>query len=180
MPWKNGQGSTTEIAVCPEGAGLDDFDWRVSMATVRADGPFSLFAGIDRTLSVLQGDGIRLSLEEQPAVELTAASESFWFSGDVRAVATLLGGGITDLNVMSRRDGPKHRVQRVGVDGAAQVETTAPTVLLFCKSGRLEIETSDGPVRLDPHDALLAEAVQPARWRLTGSVGSTVFSIEFF
>ena len=30
MPWKNGGGETTEIAVSPPGAGLDDFDWRVA------------------------------------------------------------------------------------------------------------------------------------------------------
>ncbi len=40
MPWKNGGGSTTEIAVFPIDSGLDAFDWRVSMATVAADGPF--------------------------------------------------------------------------------------------------------------------------------------------
>jgi uncharacterized protein len=57
MPWKNGGGETAEIAVFPEGATLDDFDWRISMATVSADGPFSLFPGVDRTLSVLEGDG---------------------------------------------------------------------------------------------------------------------------
>ncbi|MDP1908248.1 MAG: HutD family protein, partial [Hyphomicrobium sp.] len=32
MPWKNGGGETTEIAISPEGAALDSFDWRVSMA----------------------------------------------------------------------------------------------------------------------------------------------------
>ena len=50
MPWKNGGGTTTEVAVSPEGAGLDHFDWRISMARVEQDGPFSTFPGIDRTL----------------------------------------------------------------------------------------------------------------------------------
>src|SRR3546814_10305481 len=52
MPWKNGGGSTTEVAVAPDGAGLDEFDWRISMAVVGADGPFSGFPGVDRTLAV--------------------------------------------------------------------------------------------------------------------------------
>jgi environmental stress-induced protein Ves len=47
MPWKNGGGETTEIAVFPDGAGLSDFDWRVSMARVDGDGPFSSFPGIE-------------------------------------------------------------------------------------------------------------------------------------
>ncbi|MBV9975040.1 MAG: HutD family protein, partial [Hyphomicrobiales bacterium] len=50
MPWKNGGGETTEIIASPEGAGLDEFDWRISMARVATDGPFSRFAGVDRTL----------------------------------------------------------------------------------------------------------------------------------
>jgi environmental stress-induced protein Ves len=57
--WKNGGGSTTEIAVAPMGASLDDFDWRVSMARVASDGPFSEFAGIDRTLDILKGPDYR-------------------------------------------------------------------------------------------------------------------------
>ena len=60
MPWKNGGGSTTEIAAAPDGAGIDAFDWRVSMAVVAADGPFSEFPGIDRTLSILDGSGLIL------------------------------------------------------------------------------------------------------------------------
>ena len=62
MPWKNGGGETTEIAVSPEGAGLDDFAWRISMARVDGDGPFSAFAGVDRTLSILEGEGLRLEI----------------------------------------------------------------------------------------------------------------------
>jgi environmental stress-induced protein Ves len=58
MPWKNGGGTTIEIARSPEppeGAGLDDLDWRVSMARVDGPGPFSRFEGVDRTLAVLDG-----------------------------------------------------------------------------------------------------------------------------
>ena len=57
MKWKNGGGETTEIALFPENAGLNDFDWRISMARVESAGPFSLFPGVDRTLSILEGEG---------------------------------------------------------------------------------------------------------------------------
>jgi environmental stress-induced protein Ves len=33
-PWKNGGGSTTQIAVFPPDAGFEEFDWRVSLATI--------------------------------------------------------------------------------------------------------------------------------------------------
>ena len=60
MPWKNGAGRTTEIAVHPPGAALDTFAWRVSIADVERDGPFSRFPGIDRTIVLLEGAGMRL------------------------------------------------------------------------------------------------------------------------
>ncbi len=43
MPWKNGGGETAEIAVFPPSADLSEFGWRISMATVSSDGPFSAF-----------------------------------------------------------------------------------------------------------------------------------------
>lgn len=53
MPWKNGGGVTTEIIVHPAKAPMADFDWRISMANVAQDGPFSIFPGVDRTLCIL-------------------------------------------------------------------------------------------------------------------------------
>jgi environmental stress-induced protein Ves len=138
MPWKNGGGETVEIAVSPEGAGLADFDWRVSMAGVAADGPFSIFPGIDRTLSILEGDGLLLSVEGAAPVELTQASDPFAFPADVAASASLVGGPVTDLNVMTRRAALAHRVTRLAVDGPQNVELSAPVGLLFCHRGSLQ------------------------------------------
>ena len=45
--WKNGGGVTREVASWPEQAGLDGFDWRISLAEVAAGGPFSVFPGVD-------------------------------------------------------------------------------------------------------------------------------------
>ena len=59
-PWKNGGGTTREIAAFPPGAGLDDFGWRLSVAEVERDGPFSVFSGVDRTIVLLDGAGMRL------------------------------------------------------------------------------------------------------------------------
>lgn len=74
MPWKNGGGETVEIAVFPQGASVDDFDWRISMATVASDGPFSIFPGIDRTLSILEGNGMALAIAANDPLLLTIES----------------------------------------------------------------------------------------------------------
>ena len=65
-PWKNGGGTTVEIAVFPAGAGFDGFDWRLSMADVVADGPFSAFPDIDRTLVLIDGPGLVLDVAGEP------------------------------------------------------------------------------------------------------------------
>src|SRR5688572_25695921 len=90
MPWKNGGGTTTEIAVHPESAGLGDFLWRVSMARVESDGPFSAFPGIDRTLTILNGAGILLTVDGRDAIALTPDSAPFAFPGVAPAAATLI------------------------------------------------------------------------------------------
>ena len=59
VPWKNGGGSTTQIAVFPPDAGFEDFDWRISLATIAEDGAFSEFPGVERTLAlVVPGIGV--------------------------------------------------------------------------------------------------------------------------
>ena len=59
-PWKNGGGVTREIVCSPPGAGMEGFDWRVSIATIDKPGPFSAFAGVDRVIMLLDGTGVRL------------------------------------------------------------------------------------------------------------------------
>ena len=113
MPWKNGGGTTTEIAVAPEGASLSDFDWRISMAHVGQDGPFSSFPGIDRTLSVLTGSGITLAFGDGEHVRLDCSSAPYPFAADRAVEGQLVDGPIDDLNVMSRRGRWRHRVERL-------------------------------------------------------------------
>lgn len=103
-PWKNGGGSTREIACCPPGAGLHSFDWRVSIATIDRSGPFSVFAGVDRCIVLLAGDGVALDAPRAGwQHRLDSPLQPFTFSGDDAVDCTLLGGTSTDFNVMTRR-----------------------------------------------------------------------------
>jgi uncharacterized protein len=112
-PWKNGGGSTTEIAIGPAGASLEAFDWRVSMARVASDGPFSDFAGVDRTLAVVKGNGLVLTTGENAPVTLSSGADPVSFPGDTPTSARLTAGEITDLNVMTRRGRFRHRLLRI-------------------------------------------------------------------
>jgi environmental stress-induced protein Ves len=160
MPWKNGGGTTIEIAVSPDGAGLDDFDWRVSMARVETNGPFSSFTGIDRTLSVLEGQGIVLDIAGQAPARLTPASAPLAFAGDVPTSAALIGGPITDLNVMTRRGRMAHAVERRPLSGEIRIMPRADTTLVLAVNAGFTLLTQDRP-GLGPLDTLMLEGDGP-------------------
>ncbi|MEN9864515.1 MAG: hypothetical protein RL748_105 [Pseudomonadota bacterium] len=111
QPWKNGGGSTTEIAIGPQGAGFNDFDWRISVATVASDGPFSLFAGIDRTLVLLQGAGMDLQTDDGRIRALRPDAPDWVFPGEWPVMARLCNGVTVDFNVMTRRSRYRHQVR---------------------------------------------------------------------
>jgi uncharacterized protein len=178
MPWKNGGGETVEIAISPEGAGLADFDWRVSTATVASNGPFSVFPGIDRTLSVLEGMGMRLSIEGREPVLLTRDSDPLAFAADVAVSATLPDGTITDLNVMTRRGVLRHSVARLSIDGQQSTAFPEGTFLLFCAHGTLVAQTGGEGVELYVGDALLLEESDGGRFDLSGRALCYAISIE--
>lgn len=100
--WKNGGGITREIVSWPPYAEPDAFDWRVSVATISASGPFSTFPGVDRTIMLLDGDGVRLKSDGFDET-LDVAHQPFEFDGEAPVECTLLGGASTDLNLMVRR-----------------------------------------------------------------------------
>ena len=166
MPWKNGGGETAEIAVSPQGAALDAFDWRLSMATVATDGPFSAFPGIDRTLAILDGEGIRLAIEGQAPVVLTRASKPHAFAADAPASADLVGGPVVDLNLMSRRGRVVHAMQRLALAAPAEIALSAAETLVFCAEGAGAVTAGGQTLQLARRDTLIcSEGSAPLLFR---------------
>ncbi|MDQ0573059.1 environmental stress-induced protein Ves [Variovorax paradoxus] len=129
MPWKNGGGTTQQIASWPQGAALDSFGWRVSIATIAAAGPFSVFAGVDRSIMLLEGDGVRLFTHDGRVDHaLDVPHRPFAFSGDEAIDCTLRGAASSDFNVMTRR-GLWRADVRV-LDRASSVEAAPHGVVL--------------------------------------------------
>jgi uncharacterized protein len=107
-PWKNGGGITHEIA---RKDGVSGFLWRLSIAEVASDGPFSRFDGYARILTVIEGPGIAL---HAPDGVLTALPlHPVAFDGATPIEGRLLNGPLRDLNLIydpTRFDG---RVERL-------------------------------------------------------------------
>ncbi len=103
-PWKNGGGVTREIVCQPTGAGIGDFDWRVSIAHIASDGPFSAFPGVDRVITLLSGGGVHLqSTDGHVDHLLDKPLTPFAFKGEADINACLLDEDCYDFNVMTRR-----------------------------------------------------------------------------
>jgi environmental stress-induced protein Ves len=158
VPWKNGGGTTAEIAAFPEGSGFETFGWRVSMADVASDGPFSLFPGIDRTLIVIEGDGIELDVEGI-AHSLDTASPKLSFSGDDITAGRLLSGPIRDLNVMTRRGQFRHRTRFVEA-GVALLSEDTSVAFLVPLDGPFDVTLDSTIHSLSTLDTLMLEATQ--------------------
>jgi environmental stress-induced protein Ves len=174
MPWKNGLGITEEVMAFPPASDIGTFGWRLSIAHVGADGPFSVFAGIDRTIALLDGDGLSLDFPEGRTVELTPRSEPLAFSGDLEISSRNKSGKTIDLNIMTRRGQFRHRMKRIG---SGVWEITQPgTILVFNGEAKLNdesmqrfdaaiVEPEDGPQTIEAGDDVAIFLIELSEWR---------------
>lgn len=158
MPWKNGGGVTTEVAIEPEGASLDDFGWRISMAQVTQDGPFSCFPGVDRTLAVLAGQGIKLDFADGEIVNLDRASKPFAFAADRSVHSVLRDGPVEDLNVMTRRSAWTHSVQKVAGPASHRLPCQSGFLLVLAWNGDWSASAGSEDAILGPGDSAVVTA----------------------
>lgn len=100
--WKNGLGWTREIIRYPNQD--DAWSWRLSIAEVDKDGPFSAFENIDRELILLSGEGMRLNFSDGESVSLNPPHDKHRFAGERELSAELISGPTQDFNVMWQRD----------------------------------------------------------------------------
>ncbi len=176
MPWKNGGGTTTEIwkAVSPDGEML----WRLSIADVARDGPFSSFPGIDRWIMVINGKGMELTIDGHHH-RLDDPFQPFAFSGDAETECHLIEGAIRDFNLM---------VARSYGSGALRVSHLAPgapqpfaenVAALHVLRGSIELES--GTIqRMSADDTWVAGTYGGATARAISSTILAVIVIDPF
>lgn len=139
-PWRNGGGSMRLVATHPIEAGADDFDWRISVAEVTQDSPFSAFPEYDRCIALLDGNGMVLvSAEDGVTHRLETPLQPFYFSGEEQIHAQLIDGPLQNLSVLVRRD--RHRITLTSLVAATPLSLEARTTPLFiqCVSGEMQI-----------------------------------------
>lgn len=147
VPWLNGGGWTTEIIAWPD---RDEWGWRLSVADVDTAGPFSEFPGVDRTIAMLHGNGMILSIGGTET-RIDRPLVPFRFSGDDTTTCALIDGPVQDLNLMVRRQAEPKRLDFVNVEESIELFDFA-LALVIQGTAR-----ADG-VLLDPLDAVFPPA----------------------
>ena len=99
--WRNALGWTREILRFPD---RDDWDWRLSIAEIDQDAPFSTFPGVDRELVLLAGNGMRLCFDDGAEHALLPPHDRLRFSGERTVTGKLIDGPTHDFNLMWHRD----------------------------------------------------------------------------
>lgn len=156
MPWKNGKGLTEEIMAFPPDCTMETFDWRLSIAHVGVDGPFSVFPGVDRSIALLDGEGLRLDLPDGSQKTLAPYGQPFAFPGEWAISSTNLGGPTMDLNIMTRRGRYRHHIRRERGAGPLSIEAVAQTLLVFKTAA--SIGTSEGPIAINPLSTVMLDS----------------------
>lgn len=154
MPWKNGGGVAHDIIAEPRDAGYDSFAWRLSAAEVTRAGPFSLFPEIDRSMAILSGEGLVLEGVPGRPMALTPRTEPFAFPGDVPVTASLLGGPVFNMNLMTRRTHHAQAMNRLVLTGTVMLEPV-PVCLIHLEEGAASVTDAGGNHLLQSGDTAL-------------------------
>lgn len=98
--WFNDGGWTREIA---RGGEATQWDWRLSVADVESDGPFSQLPGIEREIYLLEGAGMQFDFKDGETFVLSPDSPRLRFDGARALDSRLIDGPTRDFNLMWRR-----------------------------------------------------------------------------
>lgn len=142
ISWKNGQGTTTELAINAGGT-IDDFDWRLSIASVIEDGVFSNFSGYLRQLILIKGNGIELNHNNTSLDKLTKLLDSATFDGGNQTIGTLYDGPIKDFNIMTKDNRYTAKIETM-VEKGDIVLKQEPLCFIYCLDKGAKLTTEDG------------------------------------
>jgi len=171
MPWRNGLGTTVEMARedMADGSG---FAWRLSMADVTSDGEFSNFSGYDRCLLLLEGNGLTLDCAGS-VQRLEEPLQAARFRGEDPTFATLHDGPVKDFNIMTLRRHCSAHVDSQSHAQAARIEVDADLLLIYAVDTDLQLDSADSGELLLPARQLLMIR-QPARKTLHCKAGGYI------
>lgn len=149
--WQNGGGITHQLCRQDDGQG---FLWRLSIAEVASDGPFSRFDNIDRIILLLSGEGFALhGVGDNPQL-INTALQPFYFAGETPIHCHLLHGPVRDFNLMTRRNAVKAKLQVLTISSTAQLLPFCAQRLIYVANGSVTAVLGEKHIILDAQHTL--------------------------
>jgi len=106
MPWKNGGGVTTDIAVTMlpgfELGSWEGIVWRFSRTAIATPGAFSDLSGYDRELALVAGEGLVLETADGE-IDVRRPFKPVRFAGEASIVSRLEAGPVEVVNLIGDR-----------------------------------------------------------------------------
>ncbi len=152
-PWRNGRGSTREIASRLLGVVGPDFVWRLSVAEITDDCEFSTFPGVERIATLVEGDGLTLTVDG--ATSTLSRYESLAFDGEAQTYARPIDGPVRIVNVMTKVNRMSAQVRVEDLSDGRPI-TVAGAKVFVQLTGESRVTAADGTTAaLRPFDALI-------------------------
>lgn len=172
MPWKNGGGVTTELAVEPAGGAA--FTWRVSLATLAGPGPFSAFDGYDRVIVQTKGPALTLEHGTEGKHTLTPLVP-YRFKGEWKTNGVMAVGDGQDFNVMTKRGEAAAYVEVVRLAAGEEVrkEIDADVALVHVVAGEVILSA----VRAEANETIVAKGEDARAFTLGAASSLTALAV---
>lgn len=132
--WRNGRGVSWDIA-SDQPFGAAQFGWRLALAEIAADEPFSHYESVDRVFTLLEGPGIDLEFAGGKKLAVHERHVPHAFACDVPTTCTLVGDRALVLNLFTARGVWQSDVVVLDVEGST--ELPRGTTLLFVLEGTI-------------------------------------------
>ena len=150
--WKNGLGTTYDIALFPTDANHTSFELRFALSPIVEDNVFSAFPGVERVITPIEGGALRLEFDDT-AAEL-ALFTSLRFDSALTPMGKPTHGSIKVINVMARRN--SWNIRSCEVTDQGEHETQHGELLFLFALDNCSVQSGDEEVSLAKHDAVLA------------------------
>ncbi|MEH8020504.1 HutD family protein [Rheinheimera metallidurans] len=175
QPWQNGGGITHQLCRQDDAQGLL---WRLSIAEVASDGPFSRFNNIDRIILLLSGAGFCLHGVGNNPQRINTLLQPFSFAGETAIDCRLLQGPVRDFNLMTRRNAVQAELRVLTIGSVAQPLPLYANRLVYVASGTVTALLGARRIPLDTEHTLWLNN-ESVNLRLISSNAAQVIDIAF-
>lgn len=168
--WRNGLGVSWDIA----SEGGEDFSWRMALARLEADVPFSAYPGIDRVFTIIAGGCVMLDVEGLGQIDARLL-RPVHFPGDRATSCRLVAGPCRALNLFVKRQAYSSDVSVTRHDKGDELQL--PHLgLTFIIDGQATIdgdELEGGDTVVTDSPAMIRCHVGSTLWRATLAAANT-------